>query len=135
MHYALRFRFKASNNKAEYKALIAGLKLDKEMKVNSLEIYNDSQLIVCRITNEYQARGEKMADYLRKAKDFMSSFNSYVIHQVLRSQNTQVDALAQLASTKDADLLEAIPVVFLTKLRIHPTDQPQVVNYTTTTDS
>ena len=42
MHCALRFRFMVSNNEAEYKALIAGLKLSKEMKVNSLEIFNDS---------------------------------------------------------------------------------------------
>ena len=47
MHCALRFGFKASNNEAEYEALIAGLKLAREMKVESLKIYNDSQLVVC----------------------------------------------------------------------------------------
>ena len=41
MHCALRFRFKASNNEAEYEALIAGLNLAKEMKGKSLEIYSD----------------------------------------------------------------------------------------------
>ena len=55
MHCALRFGFKASNNEAEYKALIVGLKLAKEMKVESLEIFNDSQLTVCQIIDEYQA--------------------------------------------------------------------------------
>ena len=39
---ALRFEFKASNNEAEYEALIAGLKLAKEMKVESLDIFSDS---------------------------------------------------------------------------------------------
>ena len=38
MHCTLKFRFKASNNEAEYEALIVGLKLAKEMKVESLEI-------------------------------------------------------------------------------------------------
>ena len=47
MHCTLRFIFKASNNEAEYEELIAGLKLTKEMKVESLEIYSDSQLVVC----------------------------------------------------------------------------------------
>ena len=42
MHSALRFNFQASNNEAEYEALIPGLQLAKEMKVESLEIYNDS---------------------------------------------------------------------------------------------
>ena len=67
MHYALRFDFKASNNKAEYDALIVGLKLVREMKVESLEVYNDSQLVVCQVTDEYQTRGEKIAAYLQKA--------------------------------------------------------------------
>ena len=64
MHCTLRFRFKASNNEAEYKVLIAGLNLAKEMKVKSLEIYSDSQLVICQITYEYQAWGEKTAAYL-----------------------------------------------------------------------
>ena len=42
MHCAIRFRFKASNNEVEYEALIAGLELAKEMKVESLEIFSDS---------------------------------------------------------------------------------------------
>ena len=42
MYCALIFSFKASNNEAKYEALIAGLKLAKEMKVESLEIYSDS---------------------------------------------------------------------------------------------
>ena len=46
MHCTLRFGFKASNNEAEYEALIARLKLTKEMKVESLEIFSDSQLVV-----------------------------------------------------------------------------------------
>ena len=66
MNCALRFGFKASNNEAEYEALIAGLELAKEMKVESLDIFSDSQLVVCQI-NEYQAREEKMVAYLRKA--------------------------------------------------------------------
>ena len=51
---ALRFRFKAFNNEAEYEALIARLELAKEIKVESLDIFSDSQLVVCQINNEYQ---------------------------------------------------------------------------------
>ena len=64
MHCTLKFGFKASNNEAEYEALIARLNLAKEMKVESLEIYSDSQLVICQVTNEYQALGEKMESYL-----------------------------------------------------------------------
>ena len=115
MHCALIFSFKASNNEVEYEALIVGLKLAREIKVESLEIYSDSQLVVCQVTDEYQARGEKMAAYLQKVKDLLSAFSSFKIQQVPRAQNTQVDTLARLASTKDAELLEVIPVEFLNK--------------------
>ena len=64
MHCTLRFGFKASNNEAEYEASITGLNLAKEMKVESLEAYSDSKLIVYQIIDKYQARGEKMAAYL-----------------------------------------------------------------------
>ena len=56
IHSALRFEFKASNNEVEYEALIAGLGLAKEMKIESLDIFSDSQLVVCQINDEYQAR-------------------------------------------------------------------------------
>ena len=51
--FALRFGFKASNNKAEYEALLAGLRLTKEMGAEKLEIFSDSQLIVNEVISEY----------------------------------------------------------------------------------
>ena len=76
-----------------------------------------------------------MAAYLQKAKDLLKSFSSYTIHQVPRSQNAQADALARLASTKDAELLEVIHVEFLSRPSIHPTYQPQAVNCATMANS
>ena len=65
-----------------------------------------------------------MAAYLQKAKDLLKSFSSYSIHQVPRSQNALVDALARLASIKDVELLEVIPVQFLNEPSIHSVNQP-----------
>ena len=53
VHCALRFDFKASNNEAEYEVLIVGLKLAREIRVESLDIYSDSQIVVYQFTNEY----------------------------------------------------------------------------------
>ena len=44
--YALRFNFKASNNQAEYEALLVSLKITKELNINSLKVFSDLQLIV-----------------------------------------------------------------------------------------
>ena len=51
--YALRFSFKATNNEAEYEALLAGLQLAREVRVEYLSIFSDSQLVVCQIREEY----------------------------------------------------------------------------------
>ena len=66
-----------------------------------------------------------MAADLQKGKDLLSAFSSYTIQQVLRAQNAQAYALAQLASIKDVELLEVIALEFLNKLGIHLTDQPR----------
>ena len=135
MHSTLRFCFQASNNEAKYKALIVGLHLAKEIKVESLEIYSDSQLVVCQITNEYQARGEKMVTYLQKAKDLLSTFSSFTIWQVPKEHNMQADTLARLASTKDAELLEVIPMEFLSTPSIRSTESQLTVSCITSTNT
>ena len=76
-----------------------------------------------------------MVAYLQKAKDLISAFSFYTIQQVPRAQNAQANALARLASIKDIELLEVIPIEFLNELSIHLADQPETVNCTTTIDS
>ena len=44
--YALKFRFESSNNEAEYEALIAGIRLAKDIEAEKLEVFSDSMLIV-----------------------------------------------------------------------------------------
>ena len=74
-----------------------------------------------------------MATHLQKAKELFGSFNSYTISQIQRSQNAEVDALARLASTKDADQLKIIPVETLNSPSIQT--ELHTVNYATTKDS
>ena len=71
-HCAIRFDFTASNNEAEYEALLAGLRLAKDMNIKVLDIYSDSQLVVNQVLGEYQARGLKMVAYLNKTKDLLA---------------------------------------------------------------
>ena len=74
IHYALCFGFKASNNEAEYEALIAGLRLTKELQARNIQIYSDSQLVVNQVNDIYLARGDRVATYLEKAKGLMETF-------------------------------------------------------------
>lgn len=49
--HALKFMFKASNNEAEYKAVIAGIKLWYSTGANLVKTYSDSQLVVIQLQN------------------------------------------------------------------------------------
>ncbi|KAI5339030.1 hypothetical protein L3X38_018302 [Prunus dulcis] len=58
VEYAMPFHFQSSNNKAEYEALLAGLRLAKELGAKHIYINSDSQLVVNQVADEYQARGQ-----------------------------------------------------------------------------
>ena len=75
-----------------------------------------------------------MAAYLQKAKELLGSFSSYTISQILRSQNVEADALARLASARDADQLKSIPVETLNSPSIQ-TKEPLTVNCAPTKES
>ncbi|GKF99267.1 reverse transcriptase domain-containing protein, partial [Tanacetum coccineum] len=64
--YALRFEFPASNNEAEYEALIAGLELAIKMEVHHLQVFSDSLLVTTHVKGSYEAREESMKRYLAK---------------------------------------------------------------------
>ena len=106
--YALRLGFKVSNNEVKYEALLAGLRLAKELKAGNFQICSNSQLVVKQVTKEYQVRGEKITAHLRSAQALLKSFSRYSIVQVLRADSTYIDALAHLVSTKEVDLLGLI---------------------------
>ena len=56
-----------------------------------------------------------MAAYHTKVKGYLDQFKKYTIEQIPREQNTNFDALAKLASTRDEDTLESIPVEYLSR--------------------
>ena len=74
IEYALIFEFQASNNEAEYEAIIAGLNLAHSMEVDQLEVCSDSQLVVKKIEDAYEAKSEKMILYLKKVQDLLKNF-------------------------------------------------------------
>lgn len=66
LEQAITLGFPASNNEAEYEALLAGLRLAKELAIKKLAIYSDSQLITNQASGEYMAKHPRMILYLDK---------------------------------------------------------------------
>ncbi|GKE17601.1 reverse transcriptase domain-containing protein [Tanacetum coccineum] len=64
--YALRFEFETTNNEAEYEALLAGLRIAKEMEIRELIIFVDSQLVANQVKGLFEARQPTIKQYLEK---------------------------------------------------------------------
>ena len=110
---AVRCTFKATNNEAEYEALIAGLLVARDLNVQEIEVICDSLLIVNQVTDSYVARDSKMKAYLEKVREIVKDFKHFEIKQVPRDANTQADALANLGSAIDPREYTKIPFVYL----------------------
>ncbi|GJU04715.1 reverse transcriptase domain-containing protein [Tanacetum coccineum] len=92
--YALRFRFDATNNEAEYEAFIAGLRIAEQMGVKNLKTNMDSSLVANQVNGSYIAKEPRMIQYLEKVKTLASSFKKFSIKQVPLSENKKAHVLA-----------------------------------------
>ncbi|XP_027158506.1 uncharacterized protein LOC113760135 [Coffea eugenioides] len=113
--YALRFGFSATNNEAEYEALIAGLQLARRLGAQQIHVRSDSQLVVCQVLGEYEAKDETMQRYLSKVHQLIAYFESFEVQRIPRSQNRRADALSRLASTSFSDLNKTVLVEVLSE--------------------
>ncbi|XP_073101239.1 uncharacterized protein [Elaeis guineensis] len=76
----------------------------KELKINSLKVFTDSQLIVGQVKGEFEARDPIMAIYLQKVKDLVTNLRYFKIFHIHRIENAQADALSKLATTAYSSL-------------------------------
>ncbi|GKF38127.1 reverse transcriptase domain-containing protein [Tanacetum coccineum] len=108
--YALRFRFNATNNEAEYEALIVGLRIAGQMGVQNLQANVDSKLIVNQVNGVYVAKELSMIKYLEKVKNLANAFKEFSIKQIPRGENKKADALRKMASTSFSHLSKQVLV-------------------------
>ncbi|XP_071729306.1 uncharacterized protein [Rutidosis leptorrhynchoides] len=97
--YALRFEFPASNNEAEYEALLSCLRMAEKMGIKNLKASVDSQLVANQMNGTFVARDPVIQNYLRLAEEMANKFELFSITQVPRSLNKKADALSKLASS------------------------------------
>ncbi|GKA32756.1 reverse transcriptase domain-containing protein [Tanacetum coccineum] len=108
--YTLRFRFDATNNEAEYEALIAGLRIAEHMGVKNLQANVDSRLVANQVNETYVAKEADMICYLEKVKALTGGFKAFIIKQIPRSENKKANALSKIASTSFAHLNKQVLV-------------------------
>ena len=110
MELAIRLGFPASNNVAEYEALLHGLRSAITLHPDPLHVFCDSQLVVNQIFGEYAVKDEKMVAYLIEVKRLLMEFTHVQVEYISRDLNGHADALASLASAVAPELRRIISV-------------------------
>lgn len=101
MKYALRLHFRASNNVAEYEALVNGLRIAKELGIRRLDVHGDSQLVVDQVMKESSCHDPKMAAYCKEVRKLKEHFDGLELNHILRRDIEAANALAKMASNRD----------------------------------
>ncbi|XP_066381187.1 uncharacterized protein [Miscanthus floridulus] len=98
MRYKVRLHFPASNNAAEYEALVNGLQIATELGARRLDILGDSQLIVDQVMKESNYLDPKMEAYCKLVRHLEDKFDGLELNHVARKFNEAADKLARMAS-------------------------------------
>ena len=112
---SLRLGFSATNNEAEYKALLVGMVMVQKMGGRTVEVFSESRLVVGHLKGELKARDMRMQEYLSQVRHLQSSFESFNLLQIPRIRNTHADFLATLTTSSAQNLPRVILVEDLCK--------------------
>jgi ribonuclease HI/transposase InsO family protein len=98
LRYVLRLHFPASNNVAEYEALVNGLRITIELGVRRLNARGDSQLVIDQVMKNSHCRDPKMEAYCDEVRRLEDKFYGLELNHIARRYNETADELAKIAS-------------------------------------
>jgi len=83
----------ATNNVAEYRAVLLGLELAGELGASEVEVVNDSELVARQIEGRYKVKHAGLKPLHAEAKRALAAFEAWQVRSVRREANTRADAL------------------------------------------
>ncbi|XP_020681914.1 uncharacterized protein LOC110099169 [Dendrobium catenatum] len=86
-----------TNNEAEYEALLAGLEIAIDVRIQHLQIFGDSQLVINQVIGIYKVSKVELTHYHRRALELLKQIPNVEIARVPQGKNTKADCLAKLA--------------------------------------
>nr|GEW49945.1 reverse transcriptase domain-containing protein [Tanacetum cinerariifolium] len=108
----------------EYEALIAGLRIARQMRVQNLQANVDSKLVANQVNKIYIANESSVIRYLEKIKNLANTFKRFSIKQIPRGENKKADTLSKVASTSFTHLSKQ---VLVEELREKAIDEKQIL--------
>jgi tryptophan 2,3-dioxygenase len=100
----------ATNNVAEYRALLLGLERARALGAEEVELVNDSELVARQLTGEYRVKNADLKPLHAEALQALEGFAAWSIRSVPRAQNAGADKLVNQALDADPDGADAEPL-------------------------
>ena len=123
---SLRLGFLATNNEAEYEALLMGIMMVQKMGGKTMKVFSDSKLVVGQIRGDLEARDPRMQEYLGQIRSIQTKFEFFELSHIPRGGNTHADSLATLATSSAQDLPRVILVEDLCTPTLLHQDMPRI---------
>jgi ribonuclease HI len=95
--------FSCTKDEENYEALIQGMIISLQMKVENLVVTGDFELVFNHIKKKYRTKKEKLKHYVRRVCELMYSFNYLNISSIHRKRNQKFDSLVIVASLFNLD--------------------------------
>jgi ribonuclease HI len=95
-----RYLGRATNNQAEYEALLDGINIALMLGAKEISIYADSELLVKQMNGEYRVKNPDLQEKFTQAKSMLSGVGRVIIRHIPREKNKEADALANEAIDK-----------------------------------
>ena len=87
----------ATNNIAEYRALLLGLERARQLGAREVEVVNDSQLVARQLTGQYRVKSADLRPLFEQAREALGEFERWTVRSVPREQNELADELVNEA--------------------------------------
>jgi ribonuclease HI len=97
MHRFGEYLGKATNNVAEYEALLSGMRKASELGVRELQVRSDSELMVKQLNGLYKVKNSRLQELYFTAIKLTSSFDKVTFTHVPREENKEADRMANMA--------------------------------------
>jgi ribonuclease HI len=97
-----RYIGEATNNVAEYRALLLALELARSLGARSVEVINDSELVARQIGGQYKVKNPGLKPLWQEAMSALRSFDGWSVRNVPRAQNARADELVNQALDREA---------------------------------
>jgi ribonuclease HI len=88
---------RATNNIAEYSALISGLEMALEHGVEELAVFSDSELVIRQLKGEYKVKNQGLKPLYDEAMERLGRFDRYELNSIPRVENAHADELVNQA--------------------------------------